>query len=249
MLSCLCFESINRTLAFSCRPCFGRLVGCIAGRLSISQLKNCSQDSFPAGLRSSVVPLHPEELRSTHACQTEYTLIAPDWEQQIFLELLDITEANKHCKAMLLSQINRKSWDGLLSAALIIFCGFRKWQSGHLLRAYLSLWLSVCYSVNPFPRRHFFPKLQSHVINNWETGSTWNPSQERHLKLIKGPGTSWTQSHLKSEIKRLITDKQKSKFIVWEPKAAALGDLLLLPAKQPFSHCLHELPRSQNSLL
>lgn len=102
-------------------------VCCITGGLSISQLKNCSQDSFPAGLRSSVVPLHPEELRSTHACQTEYTLIPPDWEQQIFLELLDITEANKHCKPILLSPVNRKCWDGPLSAALIIFCSCRKW--------------------------------------------------------------------------------------------------------------------------
>lgn len=94
------------TFGESSYPCAH--VCCVPGRPSISQLKSCSQDSFPAGLRSSVVPLHPADLRSAHACQTEYTLIAPDWEQQIFLELLDITGANKHCEAILLSSINRK---------------------------------------------------------------------------------------------------------------------------------------------
>lgn len=61
-----------------------RALCCIKRRLSISQLKSCSQDSFPAGLRSSVVPLHPVDFRSTQACQTEYTLIAPDWDSRYF---------------------------------------------------------------------------------------------------------------------------------------------------------------------
>lgn len=57
---------------------------CIKRRASISQLMSCSQDSFPAGLRSSVVPLHPVDFRGTRACQTEYTLIASDWHSRYF---------------------------------------------------------------------------------------------------------------------------------------------------------------------
>lgn len=63
------------------RTCRG--IGC---RLSISQLRSCLQDSFPAGLTSSGAPFHPVDFRSTRACQTEYTLIALDrnfWSRYI----------------------------------------------------------------------------------------------------------------------------------------------------------------------
>lgn len=56
----------------------------IVCRLSISQLRSCLQDSFPAGLTSSVDPFHPMDFRSTQACQTEYTLIALDWGRRNF---------------------------------------------------------------------------------------------------------------------------------------------------------------------
>lgn len=98
-------------ICWSCHIIRARAVCCIKCRLSISQLKSCSQDSFPAGLRSSVVPLHPVDLRSTQACQTEYTLIAPDWKQQIFVQLLDITEANKLCNQFtILNQHKMLGW-------------------------------------------------------------------------------------------------------------------------------------------
>ena len=89
-------------------------VYCIKCRLSISQLKSCSQDSFPAGLRSSVVPLHPVDFRSTDACQTEYTPDCSGLGQKIFLQLLDITGANKHSNQFaILNQHKMLRWTDL----------------------------------------------------------------------------------------------------------------------------------------
>lgn len=153
------------------------------------------------------------------------------WSKQMLQSHVAISDQQKELRRTLVSGSNY-----ILRLQKMI-----EWPFAARLFIIVTLRVLFCESVST---EALFPKLQSHIINNRETGSTWNPTQARHLKLIKGLGTSWTQSHLKSEIKRLITDKQKSKFIVWEPKAAALGDLLLLPAKQPFSHCLHELPRS-----
>ena len=87
-----------------------------------------TEDTFPAGLQIRELcgsppppPLGPVDFRSTDACQTEYTPDYPgrDWgKRQIFLQLLDITGANKQGNEFsILNQQNAEV--GLISPAFV----------------------------------------------------------------------------------------------------------------------------------
>lgn len=238
----LFFENIKRTSAFSYRPCLDgllyhrRTVHFTAEELLTGQFSSwaeiqCSSPSPRGAQEHSSMPnrIHPDCSR-LGAADISW-VVRYYWSKQTLQTYFTIFNHHKMLRWTLVSSTNY-----ILQLQEMI-----EWPFAGQLFIIVTFCVLFCESIS---MEALFLKLQSHIINNWETGSTWNPTQPRHLKLIKGLRTSWTQSHLKSEIKRLITDKQKSKFIVWKPKAAALGDLLLLPAKQPFSHCLHELPRS-----
>lgn len=151
---CLCFTFKRPRVAFvsiDFRFCLSRrfiwphTVCCIKYRLSISQLKSFSQDSFPAGLKSSVVPLHPVDFRSTHACQTEYTLITPDWNSSYFFSYW----SKQTWQPIYYLKSTEKCWGVPISIELIIVmmvCSCTKWQRGHFqAKDMLMFWgLSAC---------------------------------------------------------------------------------------------------------
>lgn len=194
----LFFKNIKRTSAFWYRPCSDdslyhrRTIHFTAEELLTGQFSSwaeiqCSSPSPRGAQEHSCMPnrIHPDCSR-LGAADISW-VVRYYWSKQTLQTHFTIFNQQKMLRRTIVSSTNY-----ILQLQEMI-----EWPFAVHLFIIVALPVLFCKIIS---MEELFPKLQSHIINNWETGSTWNPTQPRHLKLIKGLRTSWTQSHLKSEI-------------------------------------------------